>query len=253
MQIAENSTDLDQKISVLCTLIDLYTKTNQPELARTTVDKMLPLVAPLPSDSRDDHYTRLVLAMLMSNDAELRSHLLSQLSSTDKQIEVLAQIAQQFAAQNNAEQAIAFLDQAINLAQENFSANKFEEVLASLANSYSPFNTGNDYFRPLPERNPAEIALMLRFPAAMSNPLLRANTLMSFAHNLPPTEAQKAYDALPAALAEISDPYARRNLLWEELTEAISYKQLDHATKLAKQLDGEYQVSALALIDPWPR
>jgi thioredoxin-like negative regulator of GroEL len=248
VQMAEDTTDEDQKLSVLYALVDVYYKTDQPALARVTVESILSLSESLPEDLRDDQYMRLALATIDSNDTELRSQLISKITSAEKRVDLLTQVAQQFAAQDNTEQAIAYFDQAMTLAQQTFTTNQFDERVSSLTRSYSRFVEGQDY-KPMPERTPAEIAIMQRLPEVISDPWLKSTALMSFALNFPPNEAKQAYEALPNALAEISDPFVRRNLLWEEVVEAISYKRFDHATAIANQLDGNYKQSALGLIE----
>jgi hypothetical protein len=120
--------------------------------------------------------------------------------------------------------------------------------MVALANSYTFFNTGG-YRQLQPQRQPAESLLISRVPQYISDPLLRARVWISFAPNLPPSEAQMAYQAISSAVAAIPDGYTRRNLLWEGINEALSHKDIEQATQLANVLEGDYRQSALALVE----
>ncbi len=233
----------EQQLSILYNLIYLYNLTEQPQQVRASVEQSLPLIAPLSSDLRDGHYTR--LAITIAPDSAGVSQLIPLLSSPQKQVDALLEIGKQFATKDQSTEALNYFDQALALAQTSLSASNFESTMVNLANGYGFFNTGGYYSAP--KRTPAEVMLMSRLPQYISNPNLRSRVLISFAPNLPPAEAQTAYAELSSTLTEI--PNARRTLLWEGLSEALAAQNFEQATQLATALDGEYRQSALGLVE----
>ncbi len=263
--LREQAASPEQQLAILYNLVYLYNLTDQPQQVRASIEQALPLIAPLSADLRDGHYTRFALAIASEDPAGV-SQLVSLLSSDQKRVEVLLEITKQFAAKDQSTQAIDSFEQAVALAQTSLSASSFESVMVALANSYTFFNTGGYYSNSGPQRTPTEKVLMSRVPQHISDPLLRARVWISFA----PTEDELAYAGyqgdrrvygneqtlqevfyagLTSALAEIPNNYARRNLLWEGINEAIAAQKFAHATQLANALDGEYRQSALGLVE----
>lgn len=239
------ATEPNQQLSMLHNLVYVYGLTEQPPLIRSSVEQALPLIAPLPADLRDGNYTRLALAI--ADDPEGLSQVLPLLSSPHKQVEVLLQLAQQFAAKDKSTQAIERFEQAVALAEAALSESDLDALMLGFSNSYTFFNTGS--YKTLSPRTAAEIRIMSRLPQSISNSRLRAISWISFAPNLPPTEAQIAYTELSSTLATIPNDYAKRSLLWESLNQALAYQDFEQATQLANALDGEYRQSALGFVE----
>jgi hypothetical protein len=254
-----------QQLAILYNLIYLYNLTDQPQQVQARIEQALPLIAPLSADVRDGHYTRLALAIASTDlatdpatdlatdlatdpatDSQGVSQLLSLLSSTQKQVDALLEISEQFADKNQPTQALSYFEQAVALAQTSLSASNFESAMVAFANNYTFFNTG---YYSAPPRTAAERVLMSRVPQYISNPNLRARVWISFAPNLSPTEAPTAYAGLSAALAEIPNAHVRRTLLWEGINEAIAAQAFEPATQLANALDGEYRQGALGVVE----
>jgi hypothetical protein len=238
------ATEPQQQLAMLRNLVYVYGLTEQPQLVRSSVEQALPLIAPLPADYRDSHYTNLALAI--AHDLDGLSQVLPLLSSPHKQVEVLLQLAQQLAAQDKSTQAIERFDQAVALAETALSTSDRDSLMLGFSNGYTFFNTGG-YKNPAP-RTAAEVMLMSRWSQSISDPRLRAIAWISFAPNLPPTEAQIAYTELSSTLATIPNDYAKRSLLWENFNQALAYQDFEQATQLANALDGEYRQSALGFV-----
>jgi hypothetical protein len=237
----------EQELAILNSLIYLYNFTSQSDRAQTAFNQALGLIEPLSADQRDAHYLQLVIASNQPPDRV--AQLLPLLSSPQKQTDALLQMAGQYAADNQQDKAIESFEQAAQIAG-SLSEGDRESAMISLANAYSYFNVSPS--DSTPPRTSAEIALMRQIPQYISNPLLRARIWMNFVPYLPPTAAEAAYAALSSSLAEIQDDYARRNLLWQGIAEALSYQKNEQAAQLANALDGDYRQLALGFVEKQP-
>lgn len=235
----EQESDPQRQLDILNSLISLYSSNNQPDLARSSVERALTLIAPLNQNLRDDKYAQLVLTVGPSS--ELLSQILPLLSS-QRRVTTLLDIAQKLAAKEQSTQAVERFEQAIDLANTALSVSDrdlmiFLRAMARSADNYSA------------PRSPTELLLLSQLPQHISDPLLRARLTTNIASALPTSEAQTFYEALPSALAAIPNAFTRRDLLWQAIDENLGRKQFDRATQLANLLDGEYRQSALSLVE----
>jgi hypothetical protein len=244
--LREQATSPEQELAILRNLTYLYNFTQQPALAQTTLDRSLVLVEPLSADLRDNYYTQMILAITKDQTSERVADLLPLLSSPSQQVNVLVQITRQYASENQSEQAIASFEQASQIASQNLSERDRDAAIIGLANAYSYFYSPPYSTAP---RTPAEIALMRQIPHHVSDPLARARVQMNFMPHLSPAEAETAYTELASTLAEIPNAYARRDLLWQGITEALSYQKPEQAAQLANALDGDYRQIAVGFVE----
>lgn len=233
----EQTSDPQQQIDILNHLIFLYSLNNQPDLARSSFDRALALIAPLNQDLRDDKYNQLVLTLDPSS--ELLSQVLPLLSSHSR-VSALLNIAEKFAAKDQSTQAVERFEQAINLVNTSLSMSDRDFSLTT-----GP--RGRDYNSP--QRTPTQLLLRSQLLQHISDPVLRARRALDLASNLPTSEAQIFYEMLPSALAAIPNAFTRRDLLWQAINDDLGSKQFDQAAQLANLLDGEYRQSALSLIE----
>ncbi|MGB3300725.1 MAG: hypothetical protein WBA76_20870 [Phormidesmis sp.] len=238
--LREQETDFDQQLTILNRLISLYGQNNQPDLMRSRFEQALALIAPLNKTLRDDKYADLALTVV--SNSELVSQVLP-LISTQKQVYVLLGITQQLAANGQSTQALERFDQAISLADASLSLSDRDAAIGYFAAGLN----ADGYSKT--QQTPIDLLLISRLPQQLNDPFLRALWLTRLVSNLPPSEAQTAYAALPSALAEIPNAYTRRNLLWQAIDQNLSFQQFDRAAQLADALDGEYRQSALSQIE----
>jgi tetratricopeptide (TPR) repeat protein len=245
--LREQAASPEQELAIINHLLYLYNLTQQPALAQTALDRWLVLVEPLSADLRDSHYMQMILAIAKGQTPERVADLLPLLSSPQKQVNALIQLAQQYAAENRLAPAISSFEQAAEIASKNLAERDRNSAIIDLANAYSYFNSAPH--STVPPRTPAEIALMRQIPQYMSDPLVRARIWMNFVPYLPPAAAETAYTDLSSTLTEIPNAYARRELLWQGILEALSYQKNEQATQLANALDGDYRQLALGFVE----
>lgn len=232
------------QISILQTLLGLYRLTDQP--IEGTVDQILPLIATLSTDLHDGNYQRLAL-ILASPEEPISTEVIALLSSPEKQVETLFQIAHQLAAENHTEATMATAEEAIALAQTLQPPARRNAFTVAINTYFSPYLYDYFYGNPSPDWTAAEITLMFSLPQYVDNPLERARMWLEIAETLPPTEAARAYGEMSTALAavEASDAYLRREMLWQEMQIAAQAEQFERARQIASALDGEYRQTAL--------
>ncbi len=233
----EQTSDPQQQIDILNHLISLYSLNNQPDLARSSFDRALALIAPLNQDLRDGKYNQLVLSL--EPDSELPSQVLPLISSHSR-VSALLNIAEKFAAKDQSTQAVERFEQAINLVNTSLSVSDRDFSLTT-----GP--RGKDYGSP--QHTPTQLLLMSQLSQNISDPVFRARRTLDLASSLPASETQIFYEALPSALAAIHNAFTRRDLLWQAINDDLGNKQFDQAAQLANLLDGEYRQSALGLIE----
>ena len=235
----EQESDPLRQLDILNSLISLYSSNNQPDLARSSFDRALALIASLNQEIRDNKYHQ--LALTVDPSSELLSQVLPRISSR-KRVDTLLNIAQKLAAKDQSTQAVERFEQSMDLANTALSVGDrdlmiFLQAMARSADNYSA------------PRSPTELLLLSQLPQHISDPLLRARLTTNIASALPTSEAQLYYEALPSALAAIPNAFTRRDLLWQAIDENLGRKQFDRATQLANLLDGEYRQSALSLVE----
>ena len=233
----EQTSDPQQQIDILNHLISLYSLNNQPDLARSSFDRALALIAPLNQDLRDGKYNQLVLTLDPSS--ELLSQVLPLLSPHSR-VSALLNIAEKFAAKDQSTQAVERFEQAIDLVNTSLSISDRDFSLTTGLR-------GKDYGSP--QHTPTQLLLMSQLSQHISDPVFRARRTLDLASSLPASETQIFYEALPSALAAIPNTFTRRDLLWQAINDDLSSKQFDQAAQLANLLDGEYRQSALGLIE----
>lgn len=232
----EQTSDPQQQIDILNNLISLYSLNNQPDLARSSFDRALTLIAPLNQDLRDDKYNQ--LALTVDPSSEQLSQILPLLSSRSR-VGTLLSIAEKFAAKDQSTQAVERFDQAMELANTSLSVSDRDfNLMNGLRGGYYSS-----------QHTPTKLLLRSQLLQRISDPVLRARLMLELAANLPTSEAQTFYEVLPSALAAIPNAFTRRDLLWQAINDDLGYKQFDRAAQLANLLDGEYQQSALSLVE----
>ncbi|PZO20322.1 MAG: hypothetical protein DCF25_06735 [Leptolyngbya foveolarum] len=232
----EQTSDPQQQIDILNNLISLYSLNNQPDLARSSFDRALTLIAPLNQELRDDKYNQ--LALTVDPSSEQLSQVLPLLSSRSR-VGTLLSIAEKFAAKDQSTQAVERFEQAMELANTALSVSDRDfNLMNGLRGGYYSS-----------QHTPTKLLLRGQLLQRISDPVLRARLMLELAANLPTSEAQTLYEALPSALAAIPNAFTRRDLLWQAIDDDLGYKQFDRAAQLANLLDGEYRQSALSLIE----
>ncbi|PZO10738.1 MAG: hypothetical protein DCF25_20245, partial [Leptolyngbya foveolarum] len=232
-------TDSDQQLAILNSLISLYDQNNQPDLTRLRFEQALTLIAPLNKTLRDDKYADLALAVV--SNPELVSQVLP-LISAHKQVDVLLGMTQRLAANDQSAQALKRFDQAISLVKA-LSLSDRDAAIGYVASWLNADGSSEAQY------TPTDLLLLSRLSPQLNDPFVRALWLTRLVSNLPPSEAQTTYEALPSALADIPSAYTRRDLLWQAIDSNLSFQQFDRATQLANALDGEYRQSALDQIE----
>ncbi len=232
----EQTSDPQQQLDILNNLISLYSLNNQPDLARSSFDRALTLIAPLNQDLRDDKYNQ--LALTVDPSSEQLSQVLPLLSSRSR-VGTLLSIAEKFAAKDQSTQAVERFDQAMELANTSLSVSDRDfNLMNGLRGGYYSS-----------QHTPTKLLLRSQLLQRISDPVLRARLMLELAANLPTSEAQTFYEALPSALAAIPNAFTRRDLLWQAIDDDLGHKQFDQAAQLANLLDGEYRQSALSLVE----
>lgn len=232
----EQTSDPQQQFDILNNLISLYSLNNQPDLARSSFDRSLTFTAPLNQDLRDGEYNR--LALIVDPNSEQLSQILPLLSSRSR-VGTLLSIAEKFAAKDQSTQAIERFEQAMDLANTSLSVSDRDFTLMN--------GLRGGYYSS--QQTPTKLLLRSQLLQRISDPVLRARLMLEIAANLPTTEAQTLYEALPSALVAIPSAFTRRDLLWQAIDDDLGHKPFDQAAQLANLLDGEYRQSALSLIE----
>ena len=247
-------TPKELRLDVLEGLAPLYSAIDRPEAALTAFEELLPLIEALPAQDQGFHYARLARTTVQNADLEAQVKVLPRLS-TGQYSEVLTEIIQQAAADDDIARTMKYFDRLMELSVggaspvENRTQSQDDRdqqlfYLASLFEEHGVF----EILQPKPPRTPATVALLMRLPQQISDPTLRVQVLTTLVLDLPPAETAAAYEAISATLQELPDGYDKRSLIWSLIEAALRNRAFEPATQMAYQLEGEYCQTALGWI-----
>ena len=237
----------DRRLGVLHDLASFYSDVGRTDQARTAIEEILTLIAPLSAEQQRGHYPRLATIAFQHADLEASLQILPRVSDK-QQIEVLTRLVQQSAIEDDTAQTIRYFEQLLEVSERSLSRGDRDSLLLELSRSYmGEYLDGFYYFSSLDTS--AEVALMMRLPQHLSEPYQQVGVWTSLVLELPPTERAQVYEALSATLKEIPMSYNKRARLMFGVEAALNVQAFEQATQIAYGLDGEYCRMALSWIE----
>ena len=250
LEIIFEQAPADDRLTVLARMVSLYSNINRPDEARAAIEEMLPLIAALPDESqRISDYKRLAGITIQTADLEDQLKILPRLSMGQR-LEVLTDVIQQVASEDDAARTMQYFDQLIQLSEQSQSQSDLNGLLLYLAYKYENNRDPNGGYAPPLPLTSAAIALLMRLPQHISDPYQQIGAWSIINRlDLPPAEADKAYEALHAKIKEIPDSYGKREMLWSELENLLNARDFERATRMAYELEDAYCRTALGWIE----
>ncbi|MEA5467190.1 tetratricopeptide repeat protein [Leptothoe sp. PORK10 BA2] len=250
--VRAQTTEPTEQLDLLLRLIPIYHEIDQLSAMEETVQQIIELTAQLPVEVKDGTLSNLAvsIATLLDSETETPSPLIktifSQISSPQSQVDGLRLLIVEAAYRNKTALALSYFEDFLSLSEQSLSPSDRDDALVNLNNSFI-FRIGDAPTSP--PATPAQLTILMRIPAYISDPNLRAFVAIGTAPHLPIAESTSFYATLTETLAQLPNTYNKREMLWQSLNYTINLESFDQAEQLANTLEDGYRQYALGWIE----